>query len=146
MIPPPRLRKTPGIRLCAALLLAFCLVIFAAIAPALAADTDWSKAQTITLVMSEYKFTPDTLTFQRGVAYRLRLINRGKEMHELDGPQFYAAISVGNPEILVHSGLEVDVEPGKSQDLLFVPLQAGSYAVDCDDHEAFGMTGNFTVQ
>ena len=146
MVPATILRKTPALIRSAALLLAFCPAIFGAAHHALAADTDWSQAQTVTLVMTEYKFTPSTLTFKLGTPYRLHMVNKGKEMHELDGPQFYAAISVGNPEILVHSGLEVDVEPGKSQDLLFVPLQAGSYAVDCDDHEAFGMTGNFTVQ
>ena len=58
-------------------------------------------------------------------------------------PQWLAA---GNPEILVNGGLEVDVQPGQSQDLLFVPLQAGKYPVDCDDHEEFGMKGVFTVE
>jgi len=146
MVPATILRKTPSAWLLSALLLAFCPVIFGAALPVRAADTDWSKAQTITLVMTEYKFTPDKITFQRGTPYILHMVNKGKQMHELDGPQFFAAISVGNPQILVHSGLEVDVDPGKSQDLQFVPLQTGTYAVDCDDHEEFGMKGVFTVQ
>ena len=130
------------IRLLAAFLLALCLAAH----PVLAADPDWSKAETVTMTMSEYKFTPDALTFKQGVAYRLHMVNSGKHLHELDGPQFFAAIKVGNPEILVNSGMEVDVQPGQSQDLLFVPLQAGKYPIDCDDHVDFGMKGTITVQ
>lgn len=153
MVPASRLRKTPGARLkampysfLARLSAALLLAALALAAPARAADIDWSKAQTVTMAMSEYKFTPDALTFKKGVAYRLHLVNQGKKLHELDGPQFYAAISVGNPEILVNGGLEVDVQPGQSQDLLFVPLQAGKFPVDCDDHVEFGMKGVFTVE
>jgi len=130
----------------AGLFVALLLAALGLAAPARAADPDWSKAETVTMIMSEYKFSPDALTFKRGVAYRLHMVNTGKELHELDGPQFFAAISVGNPEVLVNSGLEVDVQPGQSQDLLFVPLQAGKYPVDCDDHEEFGMKGVFTVE
>jgi uncharacterized cupredoxin-like copper-binding protein len=131
----------------ARLLAAFLLAVPALAAhPARADDIDWSKAETVTMTMSEYKFTPDALTFKKGTPYRLHLVNKGKELHELDGPQFYAAISVGNREILVNGGQEVDVKPGQSQDLLFVPLQAGTYPIDCDDHDAFGMTGMITVE
>jgi uncharacterized cupredoxin-like copper-binding protein len=149
MVPASRLRKTRATRKTArqtaifsALLMAFCLASL----PARTADIDWSKAETVTLAMSEYQFTPNALAFKRGTAYRLHLVNNGRELHELDGPQFFAAITVGNPELLVNGGKEVDVKPGQSQDLLFVPNQAGSFPIDCDDHEAFGMTGTFTVQ
>jgi len=128
------------------LFVALLLAALALAAPARAADPDWSKAETVTMAMSEYKYSPDALTFKKGVAYRLHLMNTGKKLHELDGPQFFAAISVGNPQILVNGGLEVDVQPGQSQDLLFVPLQAGKFPVDCDDHEDFGMKGVFTVE
>jgi uncharacterized cupredoxin-like copper-binding protein len=146
MVPPSRRRKTPGMRMNARLAGLFLLALGLAAAPARASDPDWSKAETITMIMSDYQFSPNALTFKQGTAYRLHLVNKGKELHELDGPQFYAAISVGNPEILVNGGMEVDVKPGQSQDLLFVPLQAGKYPFDCDDHEAFGMTGVFTVE
>jgi len=149
MVPPSRRRKTPGTRMIArpaGLFVALLSAALALAAPARASDPDWSKAETVTMTMSEYQFSPNALTFKRGVAYRLHLVNKGKELHELDGPRFYAAISVGNPEILVNGGMEVDVKPGQSQDFLFVPLQAGQYPFDCDDHEEFGMTGVFTVE
>lgn len=149
MVPASRLRKTPAtckIAMQAGIFPALLLAFFLAAPSARAADIDWSKAETVTMAMSEYQFAPNTLAFKRGTAYRLHLVNNGKELHELDGPQFFAAIIVGNPAVLVNGGKEVDVKPGQSQDLLFVPNQAGSFPIDCDDHEAFGMTGTFTVE
>jgi uncharacterized cupredoxin-like copper-binding protein len=158
MVPASRLRKTrapgktamqTGIFPALLLALGFAAVpatLLIGAVPARAADIDWSKAETVTLAMSEYQFTPNALAFKRGTAYRLHLVNQGRELHELDGPQFFAAITVGNPELLVNGGKEVDVKPGQSQDLLFVPNQAGKFPIDCDDHEVFGMTATFTVE
>src|SRR5437667_4687057 len=56
--------------------------------PAPAAATDWSAAQTITVVAKEYRFKPKQLIFQRGVAYRLHIDHRGKEPHEFHCPEF----------------------------------------------------------
>ena len=50
------------------------------------AATDWSKAETVTVVTTEYGFEPNRLTFRAGVPYRLHLENRGKELHEFTAP------------------------------------------------------------
>ncbi len=54
------------------------VVLIALAAPAVAA-VDWSHARPVTVVASEYQFSPNKLTFERGVAYRLHLENHGKE-------------------------------------------------------------------
>ena len=49
-----------------------------------AVAVDWSTAQTVTVVTTEYAFKPKSLTFHSGVTYRLHLDNRGKEILLLD--------------------------------------------------------------
>src|SRR5579862_7039050 len=67
-----------------------------AIALMAAADTasaaDWSTAQKITVAATEYQFDPKSLTFHVGTAYRLRVVNKGKETHEFTAPEFFRSI------------------------------------------------------
>src|SRR5471032_3336141 len=67
----------------------------------------WSDAQLVTVVMAEYRFTPDHLGFRQGVRYRLRLENAGAELHEFTAPAFFKAIDLANPEILAAAGQAV---------------------------------------
>ena len=107
---------------------------------------DWSQAQTLTMSETEYQFTPNKLTLRRGVAYRLRLENHGKELHEFTAPEFIRSAEIGNPEALNADKTEVIVKPGSAKDLLFMPKAAGRYRFICADHDWAGMTGKITVK
>jgi uncharacterized cupredoxin-like copper-binding protein len=111
-----------------------------------AAGPDWSKATTISMVMSEYQFTPSQLSFERGKPYRLHLANAGRELHEIDAPEFFKTITPADPAMLVREGQEIDVEPGQQADFLFVPNQSGQFPFECEDHVEFGMTGSIAVK
>src|SRR6266849_9020303 len=84
------------------------LIVLAA--PAAAAD--WSQARPVTVVASEYQFLPKTLTFKRGVAYRLRVENHGKEMHEFTAPEFFKSVALRNPGVLNADKTEAEMPPG----------------------------------
>lgn len=107
---------------------------------------DWSKAQLMTVIAVEYEFKPNNLAFHRGTPYRLRLENRGAEMHELTAPEFFHASLIKNPEVLVRDGTDLVVQPNESKDVLLVPKQSGQFRLFCADHDWAGMTGGITVE
>ena len=111
-----------------------------------AGAADWSKAQPVTVVTIESKFTPNKLAFRRGIAYRLHVENRGKEMHEFNAADLFKSAEIGNPEALNPDRTEIVVHPGEAKDLLFVPKQAGHFRLVCPDHDWDGMTGKITVK
>jgi len=98
------------------------------------------------LVMIDYKFVPDHLTFQHDVHYRLHIENRGKETHEFTAPTFFATAKIDSPDVLNRERTEIVVQPGKSKDLLFTPGKPGTYDLRCADHDWAGMVGGITVQ
>jgi uncharacterized cupredoxin-like copper-binding protein len=120
----------------------------AALVLVLAAATplDWSRAQTVTVVATEYGFAPSRLTFRVGVPYRLHLENRGKELHEFTAPAFLKTVKLGNPDALNADRIEMVLRPGEQKDLYLVPRQAGRYPFACADHDWAGMTGEIIVE
>ncbi len=110
------------------------------------ASVDWSKATVLTVVLMEYSFTPNRLSFTRTLPYRLHLENRGRELHEFTAPEFFKAIAVRNPEVLILEGREVVLHPGEQKDVLLVPQRGGHYSLICADHDWTGMTGDITIE
>ena len=111
-----------------------------------AAGVDWSKAQLVTLTAVEYSFEPNHLTLRRDMAYRLHVINHGREMHELTAPDFFKAVELRNPEVLNRERTEIVLQPNEQKDLYFVTVQPGHYDMRCADHDWAGMTGDITVE
>jgi len=101
--------------------------------------------QTVTVVMTEYRFNPGKLVFRVGRDYRLVLANHGRELHEFTAPAFLAAISIDDPGVLTPGGREIAVAPGKSRELLFRATQPGRYPLRCADHDWAGMVGDIVV-
>lgn len=115
-------------------------------AQSVSAAADWSSAQPVSVVMTEYQFAPSALTLRRGVAYRLHLENQGAELQEFTAPEFFRAVEVENLEVLIQGGREVTLQPGEKKDVYLVPRQAGRYALRCADHDSFGMVGEITIE
>ena len=114
----------------------------------LAAPLAQSAPKTVKLdvVMVDYSFKPDHLTFRRGVRYQLHLQNKGKETHEFTAPVFFATAAIDNPDILDNRHSEVTLEPGESADLFLTPGKRGKYDLRCADHDWNGMVGGITVK
>jgi uncharacterized cupredoxin-like copper-binding protein len=118
------------------------LGIFAVPGIGLAAD----KAKLVTVVTTESKFTPNKLTFRRGIPYRLHVENRGKQLHEFNAADFFKTAKISNPAVLNPDKTEIVVHPGEAKDLNFIPKQAGHFRLYCPDHDWAGMTGEITVE
>ena len=101
---------------------------------------------TTNVMMIDYKFVPDHLTFQQGVHYRLHLENRGKETHEFTAPVFFASAKIDNPDVLNRDQTEIVMQPGDVKDVLLTPGKPGIYDLRCADHDWNGMVGGITVQ
>jgi uncharacterized cupredoxin-like copper-binding protein len=100
----------------------------------------------VSVELLDYRFSPDRLVFRRGVAYRLHLENRGREMHEFTAPEFLKAVEIGNPEVVGSYGAEIVVQPGDKKDLLFLAHASGTYKLTCSDHDWEGMVGEIVVE
>jgi uncharacterized cupredoxin-like copper-binding protein len=133
-----RLRPWLGLSLLAA--------VSAGLPEAEAAPVDWAKAEPVAVVAVEYRFEPNHLVFRRGVVYRLRVVNRGHELHELTAPEFYKAVKLHNPDALNPEHSEIVVQPGQEKDLYFIASRKGYFAMWCADHDWAGMTGDITVR
>jgi uncharacterized cupredoxin-like copper-binding protein len=139
-------RGPPGLTV-AALLVAAALGSAALLSAAAGAvPVDWARARLITVVTREYRFVPNHLVFRRGLAYRLHVVNRGHELHELTAPEFFKTLEWRGPAALNRDGTELVLQPGEQQDLYFVAPRPGRYDMRCADHDWAGMTGDITVR
>ena len=121
-------------------------LVLALATAAQAAPVDWSEADLVNLVATEYKFEPNHLTFRRDQPYRLHVENHGRELHELTAPDFFKAVQLRNPEVLNQDHAELVLQPGDKKDLYFVAPRPGHYDMHCADHDWAGMTGDITVE
>jgi uncharacterized cupredoxin-like copper-binding protein len=121
-------------------------VVGAANSPAHAAGIDWAKARLFTVVAVEYRFEPNHLVFRRGVPYRLHVANRGRELHELTAPEFFATTELRDPTALNQEHTELVLQPGEQKDVYLVAKRSGRYDMRCADHDWAGMTGDIIVK
>jgi len=121
-------------------------VVLIGLAGPAAAAVDGTPAQPVTVVAADYHFAPDKLALKQGIAYRLRIENRGKELHQFSAPAFFGVVEIGDPSVLNADRTEIAVEPGDAKELIVVPKKAGRYRLICPDHDWTGMIGEITVE
>jgi plastocyanin len=110
------------------------------------AGPDWSRARDVTIVMTEYRFTPRELSLERGAAYRIRLENRGAELHEFTAPDFLAAVELRDPSVLAAGRNEIIVTPRSDKVIDLVARRPGRYQLSCADHDWAGMVGTIVIE
>jgi len=113
-----------------------------------AQSPDWSQAQQVSVELSNFKFTPATLTLKHGTPYRLHLSNTSSGGHNFAAKEFFAASTVMPADAAKLKGGAIDLKAGESADIHVAPLQAGTYKLHCTHfmHSSFGMTGTIVVQ
>lgn len=126
---------------------------YVSIAPVRTAGIPWSRAHVAEVVLSEYAFAPNSLTFEAGVPYRLILRNAGASGHTFVSERFFKSIAVrklqGPKKSYDYPYVQtIRLEPGQKKELQFLPMQRGTYPLHCSVplHESFGMTGTITVR
>ncbi len=126
---------------------------YVSLAPVRTAGIPWARMRPITIDLTEYAFSPDALTFEAGVPYRLVIHNAGGSRHTFVSEGFFKAIAVRRliagkktsdyPFIQV-----IELESGATKELQFLPMRRGTYPLHCSVtlHESFGMKGAITVR
>jgi plastocyanin len=109
---------------------------------------DWSRAQTVQVVMTNYAFTPNALQFRLNTPFHLRLVNNSGHDHSFDAPDFFAAVGTAPEDRVKVVAGEVEVGGGQAVDVKIVPVKPGTYEFQCSHflHSAFGMTGEALIQ
>jgi nitrite reductase (NO-forming) len=91
-------------------------------------------SNSVTIDMTEMKFTPNTFTVKAGEKVTVKLENKGTVLHDF---------SIDSLKI------QQNVQPGKTETVSFTaPSSAGDVVFYCNQpgHEAAGMKGTMTVQ
>jgi uncharacterized cupredoxin-like copper-binding protein len=122
-------------------------------APQRVAAADWSRAQTVEVALSEFKYVPAAFRFRSGEPYRLRFVNRGVEPHDFTAEPFFKAIAVQklatkDGDVAAPKLRSIGLNAGETKELFFVPIVPGRYSFDCDEplHALFGMNGEAVIE
>jgi uncharacterized cupredoxin-like copper-binding protein len=109
-----------------------------------AGPADLAGAQEITVVLSDFQFTPARIVLAQGRPYRLRLVNRGSGKHDLTARGFFRTVRSERP--LPADG-RVALGAGEEALLGFIPTEKGTFPFECSVflHSLFGMEGTFVV-
>jgi uncharacterized cupredoxin-like copper-binding protein len=126
-------------------ILIVCLAVAAGVIIFVVFKRSEASATTMNLIMVDYRFDPDHLTFQHDVRYRLHMENHGKETHEVTAPIFFASATIENPDVLNREHTEVVMQPGETKDMYLTAHKPGTYDLRCSDHDWDGMVGGITV-
>ena len=112
-------------------------------------------ASVVRIEMSEYAFTPAQVTLKAGKPVTLTVVNMGRATH------MFTSTYLASQDLEVESAdIEVDapkgvkyvkVQPGKSAEIKFTPMQNGTFEFSCDvksggrSHRDRGMKGQLVV-
>ena len=123
-------------------------------APRRVKAADWSKMKSVTVVLSEYSFSPDRIGFKANVPYKLQLINKGSEKHYFTADKFFRSIAMqkvqsnSDGEIKAPYLTSIEVYPGRSLDVYFIPVKKGFYSLKCTmrGHAVKGVVGKIAIK
>ena len=112
-------------------------------------------ASVVRIEMSEYAFTPAQVTLKAGKPVTLTVVSVGRATH------MFTSTYLASQDLEVESAdIEVDapkgvkyvkVQPGKSAEIKFTPMQNGTFEFSCDvksggrSHRDRGMKGQLVV-
>jgi uncharacterized cupredoxin-like copper-binding protein len=107
----------------------------------------WSDEQTISVQLSNFKFSPSEITLQAGKPYRLHLENAASHAHDFSSADFFGAVDIRPADQAKVKEGRIEVGGGQSVDVELVPKVRGEYRLRCTHfmHSSFGMTGSIVV-
>ncbi|HXE98633.1 MAG TPA: hypothetical protein VN642_19680 [Dongiaceae bacterium] len=115
---------------------------------------DWSKMETATVTMTDFAFNPANLVFRQGVPYKLVIENKGTQKHYFTAEEFFRAIATrklqsnSDGEVKAPYFSAIEVYPGRTLDLYFIPVSTGSFHLVCtvEGHAGMGMKGEIRIE
>ena len=122
-------------------------------ASARVAAAHWSKAEIVSVSLTNFRFTPERLEFRQNQPYILQLANQSGSSHTFSSDGFFKAIAVKMLEAdtatpVPSSVSTVELAPGEEKVLYFVAVGPGAYELHCSEffHDKLGMTGRITIK
>ena len=126
------------------------LATLVATAPTTAAPRpiDWSRAQTVDVVMGDMKFTPDRIVLRRDRPYRLRLHNDGSNTHDMTAGRFWANADIPPADRAKLIGKRLKLVGGETLSVRLVPRTFGTFSFHSSGfgEKQLGMDGVFLVR
>ena len=140
-----RLRKYPALSGFLVLLLASSSALDRSLAAA-PSDVEWNKAETQSVKLTDFAFSPAYLRFQVGRPVHLVVVNEGSGEHDFSAPEFFSAVKYGPGSSAPADG-RIEIGKNETKELELLPVAAGSYKLKCTHflHTVFGMHGVIEV-
>jgi uncharacterized cupredoxin-like copper-binding protein len=116
--------------------------------PAAAQNLSWAEERTVTVQLSNFRYSPSAIDLQVHKPHRLRLVNRSSSAHSFASKAFFASSTIrADDHPKVNQG-RVEVPAGQTVEVEVIPRRTGEYRLHCTHplHSAFGMTGTITVE
>jgi plastocyanin len=141
-------RKMPHPMKIPTMTLAILSAAFLSAAGGFAQPPDRGTAQSVTVELSSFKFTPATLTLQQGKSYRIHFVNRSSRGHNFVAEKFFSTSTIAAEDQGKVVDGKVNLDGGEAADISLVPRQAGTFKSRCTHfmHSMLGMTGTITVE
>jgi uncharacterized cupredoxin-like copper-binding protein len=123
-------------------------VAFTFISLALTGNATAQPLPVIAISLTDYAFTPNTLSLIGGVSYRLAFTNNETKDHNFSAPGFFAASQIATADQAKIRGGSIELGSGQTVEINVTPTRAGSYAFMCSHfmHSMMGMHGMITVK
>jgi len=104
--------------------------------------------QVLTVELSNFKFTPATITLTHGRPYVIHFVNSASGGHDYVAKDFFAAATIAPEDRAKIKNGEIELSGGESADIHLVANMPGTYKSHCSHfmHSSFGMTGQVVVQ
>ena len=107
-----------------------------------------ASPERVEIDLSNFKFTPSTITLRQGQPYVLHFVNTAKGGHDFAAKAFFDAATVAPEDRAAIAKGEIELRGGQSADVRLTAPVAGTYEAHCSHfmHSTFGMTGKIVVQ
>ncbi len=122
-------------------------------APKRVKAADWAKMETITVELTEFAYSPSTINLQAGIPYKLIIKNNGTVKHYFTAGDFFKTIATRkiqstDGEIKAPYFSAIEIFPGRTLDLYFIPVTKGVYNLHCtiEGHKEQGMFGTIEIK
>ena len=124
------------------------LALSLALSPAIGQRAEWSSAEPLTVTLTNFAFTPESLVLEQGRIYRLHIVNAASGGHNFVARDFFRRATIAPQDAAKLRNGAVEVPAGGSVDIRLMAPAAGEYDLHCSHflHTAFGMSGEIVVR
>ena len=123
------------------------VALLACAAPVMAPASAQGGGTTVEIDLSNFKFSPSTITLHHGQPYVLRFVNKASGGHDFSAKKFFAAATIAPESRKLAAQGKISLDGGQTAEVRLTAPAAGTYEAHCTHfmHSTFGMTGSIVV-